>query len=355
MKRRLLAALTACTLLLTGCASLLEREYIDVTPHNTPPTAEGDPSTLRAESYQELVNGLIYFISQSTQTGAIRLYSNLETAESDLQAACQEVVQEDPLGAYAVADITYRVDPVVSYCEAQVQISYRRTPEQIASIIQSTGTAAIRSEAKSALAEGADQLVLRISHFDGDEDSVLALCREAYYADPGLALDMPDVQVALYPDQGRQRIVELDLSYHLTPDEVARRRDLLLLNSQRLVQSLHSEGDQLILDAAHAVLRSGGHLPTGGSTAYHALVERGANDEGLALAMALLCQELGVDCHLVVGTLNDRPHFWNQVACRDGWMHLDLTRMAGGASLRSDDQARAEGYGWEPQSILSCG
>lgn len=115
---RLLAGMTALCMLLSGCASLLNREYVSVTTHNMAPTAEGDSSTLRAESYQELVNALLYFITQGTEEGSIRLYVDAEDVEADLEAACLEVVQEDPLGAYAVEFIKYSVSSVVTYCEA---------------------------------------------------------------------------------------------------------------------------------------------------------------------------------------------------------------------------------------------
>ena len=50
VKKHFLAVTLAVSLLLTGCSSLLEREYADIAPHNTAPTEEGDPSIRRADS-----------------------------------------------------------------------------------------------------------------------------------------------------------------------------------------------------------------------------------------------------------------------------------------------------------------
>ena len=47
MKRRILAGLACACVLLSGCSSLLDREYVSVTPHVTTETEEGDPSVLR--------------------------------------------------------------------------------------------------------------------------------------------------------------------------------------------------------------------------------------------------------------------------------------------------------------------
>ena len=227
MEKRLFALLTASALLLTGCSALLERDYSQVAPHNTAPTTEGDPSILRADSYQELVNALIYLVGTGAETGTVRLYTDAEDVETFLSDACLEVVQEDPLGAYCVEYIKYSVDPVLTYSQAQVHITYRRTREQVSSIVQATGVTAIRSELESALSSFAPERVLRISYFEGDETVIQDLARQAYYATPASALGMPQVSVSIYPDSGRQRIVEILLDYPLELPELEERRDAL--------------------------------------------------------------------------------------------------------------------------------
>lgn len=357
MKKRLLAGLTALTLLLTGCSSMLEREYGYVTEHDTNPASDGDPSTLRAESYQELVNILIYFINQGAESGSIRLYSDSEDAEADLEAACLEVVQEDPLGAYAVEYIKYSINSIVTYYEADVQITYRRTMEQISSIVSATGTTAIRSELENALADFAAERVLRIGAFDGDEDYIRTLFQEAYYANPAVALGMPEIAISIYPDTGRQRIVEITLTYPLELTELERRRALLDEAVQELVRDLWGEeGDALILAAAQAVLDAGGYDPKAGSTAYDALLTGGADSEGLSLATALLFGELDVECRIIPGTWEDSPHTWLLVSTQEGWMHLDPARLSGAEeAFRSDGQMLEDGFAWDTQSFPPSG
>ena len=97
-----------------------------------------------------------------------------------LDEACLEVVQEDPLGAYSVDFIRYDVTPIVSYYEAAVEITYRRTREQVASIVDATGAAAIRSELSRALSAFSTEVVLRISYFEEDEAYIQQLVRDAY-------------------------------------------------------------------------------------------------------------------------------------------------------------------------------
>ena len=355
MAKRLLAVLIASSLLLSGCSSMLARDYASVTAHNMAQTAEGDPSVLRADSYQELVNALLYLVTQGAESGAVRLYLDSDNVSGALEDACQEV-QEDPLGAYAVDYIKYSVGSVVTYYQADVQITYRRTREQIASLVSATGTAAIRSELENALDSFAPECVLRISYFEGDEEYIRSLFQEAYYATPAAALDMPDISISIYPDSGRQRIVEILLSYHLDAQELSSRKELLGQQCQALLQTIWPlTGDQRILACADAVARLCRYDPSAGSTAYHALLEGSADSEGMALAMALLCQELGVEFQVVSGTLEGEPRFWTVVSTQEGWRHLDPSRSAEQENpLYSDDQMEAAGYIWDRDAVPAC-
>ncbi len=60
-------------------------------------------------------------------------------------------------------------------------------------------------------------------------------------------------------------------------------------------------------------------------TAYGALVEGSAVCEGYAKAFSLLCNEVGVDALLVIGTGKSEPHMWNMVKCNGQWYHMDVT------------------------------
>ena len=194
MKRWLCGALAALMALTTGCSAILNRDYTSVTPHSATPQADGESNTIRVGSYQELVNALIYLIGRGTEGGAIRFDGgdSDETAiQQMLDEACLEVVQEDPLGAYAVEYIKYSVTPIVGSYEANVQITYRRTREQVAAIVDATGTAAIRSELSEALSEFSSEVVLRISYFEEDSEYIRQLMRRGLPVQSGLRPGFP--------------------------------------------------------------------------------------------------------------------------------------------------------------------
>lgn len=147
MKLRMLPALCAVLLLLTGCASLLERTYTSVEPHSSKFWESEAAGTLRAENYQDIVNDLLLLIGQHTETATLRLYNysdDLTVAET-LEQAAAEIRQETPMGAYAVEYITSSSQSQRGYYEISLQIGYRRTAEQIQAVVNATSTEALPS------------------------------------------------------------------------------------------------------------------------------------------------------------------------------------------------------------------
>ena len=116
-------------------------------------------------------------------------------------------------------------------------------------------------------------------------------------------------------------------------------------------------GDAAILEARHMILDTTVYRPSGGDTAYHALIEHQANSLGLALTMSLLCQQSGIPCTIIEGTLNGVPHTWNIVSTVQGQFHLDLTQSQENTSpspFCSDEEMAASGYLWDNNTVPSC-
>ena len=355
MKWRLCAAVAALSLLLSGCSSLLARSYTSVTPHSATPPAEGDSSILRVENYQELVNALIYLISLGEEEGTVRMYNYDQDVEQSLSNACLEVVQEDPLGAYAVEYIKYSVTPIVGSYEANVQITYRRTREQVAAIVDATGTAAIRSELSEALSEFSSEVVLRISYFEEDSEYIRQLMREAYLSNPASALDFPDAQITMYPETGQRRIVEVLLTYHQSRQTLESRRNSLLREADRRVLQAGGQGENGLSQLIQLVRQTCSYQEGGGSTAYDALLEGTADSQGMALALALLCQRTQpvLSCTVVDGQWNGVSHLWNVVQTTGGYRHVDLTQ-PGEIVFRTDQEMAAAGYTWDSERVPVC-
>ena len=99
MKQRVLALMAAGCLLLSGCSSLLDREYSTVEAHTSKYWESESADTLRAETYQDIVNDLLILIGQHTEEAQVRLYDYEDdtSVADDLERAAAEVKQETPM------------------------------------------------------------------------------------------------------------------------------------------------------------------------------------------------------------------------------------------------------------------
>lgn len=207
-----------CTaLLLTGCSPLLERDYSVVEPHSSKFWESEAAGTLRAESYQDIVNDLLLLINQHAESGTVRLYDYREdmTVADILEQAAAEVRQETPMGAYAVEYITTSSQAQRGHYEISIQIGYRRTSEQIQSVVNATSIEALYSLLETALDAGRTELAVRIGYWGENDQEQVAQTVEQIRQDRGLA-QTPAWEVSFYPAEGPTGLIEFLIGGEVT-------------------------------------------------------------------------------------------------------------------------------------------
>ena len=85
---------------------MLERSYSVSAPHSEVYWENEGADTLRADSYQDLVNALLLLLGEHSEEGVVRIYSE-EDAAAMAEQACKEVQEETALGAYLLDYISY--------------------------------------------------------------------------------------------------------------------------------------------------------------------------------------------------------------------------------------------------------
>ena len=158
-----------------------------------------------------LVNDLLLLVSAHDESGTVWLYDSEDGADASqlAQVACDEVLQETPLGAYALEYLTYTVDEGGrGYTQLRFTAGYRRTAQQIKSIVHATNAAALRDLLQAAVENGGKELAVQVGSFDGSRqsvlDSVAALQQELGHGNQSW-------QVQFYPDTDAWGIMEIIL------------------------------------------------------------------------------------------------------------------------------------------------
>ena len=347
----------------SGCSSMLERSYVSTTDHVDYYAVEEDPSVLRAETYQGLVNSILYFVETHSATGTIRLYNYTGDVEADLANACTEILSEDPLGAYAVRDIRYDTTRIVTYYEISLSVIYTRSAEDVASIRSVTGLTGLREEFSQAISACLDHVAIRTSYFSWTEQYLAELFWISYYSQPLYVLQGLNVDFAFYPGTGAQRIIEVTISWPQPTEEAATRAARLAANANILLLDYPPQAEAYTpLELAMVLRAVSQYSPEAGSdNPADILAGAPADDMGLLLSMELLCQQERLDAVMVLGSHGQDQACWLIVETLDGYRHLlvqDLAALVSGGSqdlpLYTDEALAALGYSWQADLYPVC-
>ena len=359
-KIRLLALLLAVALTLTGCGSILERSYTSSTAHVDYSVTE-DSSILRVESYQALVNSILYFVGEHVGSGTVRLYNYTGNVEADLTSACREVMEEDALGSYAVENIEYESTRILTYYEVELHIRYKRTAPEIAAIRTVSGQSGLRQELAQMASSRLSRTTLRISYFTSDAETVGDLFWLAFYSDPTVVLEAPSLSVSFYPEDAAQRILEIDANWPVTAAELNKYSSSLSEAAALLLAEQIPIDEQFTVEELAALLhRFVNYDQTGGDTALAALQGEPVNDLGVLLALEYLCQQAEIEASAVFDISG--AQMWLIVETPSGYRHLlsrdlrpdpenvDEWQLA----LYTDEELAALGFEWPRELHPAC-
>lgn len=376
VKKRALALLLCLALLpLSGCAAMLERSHVSSAAHADYTVVEDD-SVLRAETYQGLVSALLYFIREHSEGGSVRLYNYAGDVEADLAAARAEVLEQDPIGAYAVASLTCGSTRILTYYEVEVAIDYARSAEEVAAVQPLPSVSALRQELERMTAQRQEAGTFLVSYFAGDEALVERLLRQSVFDAPelyafpaGADFGRAYSAVALYPEAGARRIVEVRVDWPTDREEARRQAE----ETQRaaaafLAQRPPAGEDYGPAELAELLLAASSGEGPGTSVPREVLAGGTPDRVGFLLALEYLCRTCGMEAVAVLGR-GPQPELddWLIVSTPEGFRHLTLEPLAGGGQadgaaepagegfrLYTDEELLARGYQWDAAAYPVC-
>jgi len=324
-------------LTLSGCASMLEGEYTSVRQPDTALSDEENPfPVIHAETYEEILDALMTMIRTGEEFGVIRITTYEGDVVTAVNDACMEITNNTPLGSYAVYYLTGTVNRIISYYDAEINITYKRTLLELANITSVTSLRTLDSELRYYMGVNSSRETISVNFPEVTPEYISRRIGELYYDDPSLCSVLPSVSVEEYPPGGDERILELTFRYPYTVARVTDMQEKILNAADELAASVED------LQKGEAVLRLCETLAatveydlereqTGGTdfhlsdTAFGALIDGKASGLGFAMATKLLCDKLGVECVVVQGRRDSMDHGWN-IICLDGdYYHVDAS------------------------------
>lgn len=359
MQKRLTSLIICAALLLSlcGCGSLFDKEYSKESDYVDSADSSQDGKS-QVKNYYGLKQAILQLVEDHEETGLVAFGEYDGDISTDLSNACWELRSQNALCAYCVQSISYELNHIVSYEEATVHITYSRTAEEIAKIVEVAYSTGIRGYLESAVSALQSKVVLLVKNSALDEDGVKKLVSDIYTEDPLCAVNEPQAAVYMYSGTGLERLFEVSLSYGGSASTLKYQKTRMNTAVESAVSACTGDSDGVKLLAACKYIA--GHCyfrQDSGSTAYDALVRESADSRGMALAYKALCNKLNIQCDVVDGLLNSADHWWNIVKIGDDYYHVDVSRCLSdgydAAFLRSDKDIWGL-YKWDTANYPEC-
>lgn len=372
MKKRIIAAVLCSAVLfgVCGCKSILDEEVQSVTAHQDQVTPVTD-SVIEASTYDELKAAMLGFVTEHEEDGLIHVIGYAGDVRQDVDRACSEIINNDPIGSYAVLEMTGQATKIVSYYEVAVSIIYNKVTKAQLESINNIPFASVRSlklDLQNTLTDYEPSSVILIKDIELTKEDALDYVTEIYYENPMDIVMLPITDVEFFPNEGPDRIVDFAFVYRY-PTGILNVMEKNLNDSvQNIAETVSGDdGDILLSLCQHlmdtveydtATAESGDYSTQNtAATAYGALINCSAIGEGYAMAFKALCDELGIECDVVLGALNGKPHVWNIVALEGDYYHIDVSMSdVNGISTAflKNDTKMLETYTWNKLKYKIC-
>ena len=386
--RRVLAAAMAALLLLTaaGCAALFDKEVYTEEPYEVPSEAAEPEDAEAISNYAALRRAISRLVSEHAESGELQFQNYDGSISQDISTACWEVKSSTALGAFAVDYISYDLSRIVSYYQAEIYITYKRSEYQMSALEQMENLSAMNIRLEDALRNGETYLVLGVAAASLTADAVEDQIRTAYYTDPLTSPVLPAAETAVYPETGVSRIVELVMDYGLDGDTLAARRGELAEAVNEMALSCAGAASSPAEENEAAEERRAEETPAdseepgaadpaelaralyaylsencvpedgAGNTAWDALCGGSADSEGIAMALLAGCRALDIPCRIVAGRLEGEPHVWNIITIGGLSYHADASRRDAGEEsvFLVSDQTLWGTYWWDTSQYPPC-
>lgn len=355
MKRLLAILLAASCLLLSGCGSWMKGNYVSITPYMAQ-TGGNEQDSEWISNKEQLLDSVRFMVNRGITDDVffIRDYSETDLA-TDIILVRYAVMSADPIGAYAVQDVTFEVGVNAGRSSLMVSVDYSRQKSEILKIKRLQGMENALNEIADALNQMDPELVFYVEDYE-EVDFVQAV-EDYAQANPDLVMELPQVSVSVYPASGDQRVVELDFTYQNSRDELRKMQSQV----KQIFESakLYVSGDESTYQALYHLYvllmeRSNYRIETSITPAYSLLRYGVGDSKAFSMVFAAMCRKTGLECMTVSGTRNGDPWFWNIVKDGDRYCHVDILRCAEQGAFQERADGEMYGYVWDYSAYPVC-
>lgn len=359
MKKRVFAVFLAA-LVFAGCSAYQSAEYLNIQEHADPFSYKENNSDqdkhLSASSYYDLLSALMTMMTDGIEHAEIQAARYNGDLDEDIKRLVDNLTQTDPVGAYAIDYINYETVERSGQTVIDVNMVYRRSASEIASIRSVRGNEQADQLLYAALEEFAPSITLQISGYTDEdfEETIRSYC--LYHPDKTAACD--NVSIAVYPENGNVRVIEFHFSYEKSRDELrstAADTATVLSSAYNYMRYAETAKERATLALSYLAGRFE-YEQSDEATVYTLLCEGTANSTVVSSAFAFLCRSAEIPCYIIEGTNNYQPYTWVMIQLESTWYHVDIAdavfKESRVLNLRTDSEMK--GFDWQRDLLPVC-
>ena len=341
MKHAALAGILIICILLSGCGVLGQRDYVWIETHPIPTAPTGNQGIF-AQDYEGLYAALTQLVEQGTAQATISVGRyNQENVEADMLRAVEAVCREHPIAAYAVEKMDFTLGTAGGEHVLAVTISYLHDHTEIKKILQVADSEAAREAICEALVACEPGIVLQLESYE--ERDLPQMVADYALEHPELVMEIPQVTVNVYPEEGKTRVLEVKFTYQTSRDALKNMQSQVenLFKSARFFVSGYRSEERRFHRLYTWLMETNEYTIQTSITPAYSLLQYGTGDSrAFATVYAALCRQMNLECITVSGTKNGESWHWNLVRIDDVYYHLDLLQCSadGGFATRTDGQ-----------------
>ena len=333
-------------LLLSGCA-VLDGQKVSITPHEVqvqPARTEG----IAASSYLDLMEALAELVSSGMGEGVIDVAAYDPAAvDGGMAMAIRYIMEDHPIGSYAVEDVGYEVGTTGGKPALAVRISYDRTQSQIQRIRSMENLAEAEGAIVSAL-EGYDPgIVLLVDNYI--ETDIAQLVEDYALEHPRTIMEAPQVTVDVY-GKGTRRVMEVGFGYRNSREDLRQMQEQVapVFDAATLYVSGDGSSRQKYSQLYGFLMERFYYTVETSLTPSYSLLCHGVGDSrAFATVYAQMCRSAGLECLVVNGAYDGEPWTWNMIRIGQRYFHLDLLRCRAMGRYWQFTDGEMEGYVWD--------
>ena len=353
MKQKMLTALLALSLLLSGCSWSVS-PYVSVTPHKEQ-QQNSRTDVVTASNYLELLESLKAIIADGVEVSAINVAEYpASTLAHGMERAVQYALLNDPIGAYAVESIVYETGSSSGMPAISVSITYRHNSSEIRRIRRVENMDTLRTAVSVAL-EGYDpSLVMLVENYEPED--FIQFVQDYAQQNPQTIMETPQVVENIY-GTGNERMVELIFSYQTSRDDLRRMQKQVspVFEAAALYVSGDGEEYQKFSQLFGFLMERFDYKLETSITPAYSLLHHGVGDSrAFATIYAAMCRSAGLECMTVNGTHFGEPWTWNIVREDGYYYHVDLLRSSEYGRYHQSADSSMDSYVWDYSSYPSC-